>query len=358
MRFPHKLSLAATLLMMAFGAGSGQAEETLREQARKLFEPIPQSAPVNPADPATPEKLLLGKMLFFEPRLVDAHDISCAACHNISMGGVDGGELSGGRNAQLAGRDVQTVLNAVFNKSQYWDGRASDLKDQVVNSVMANPKAMLKTRGGPMAINPMELAASKQRAIDELKSVPAYVEAFKKAFPGQAEPLVYENIGRAISLFEATLITPDAPFDRWLMGDDNALTDEQKSGAKLFMDKGCAACHNGVNIGGTSYAKFGVAAAPPAEYLPADDQGRFGVTKAIADRYVFKIPSLRNVELTGPYFHNGATFDLSKAVSIMGAAQLGLALSDDENKKIVAFLKSLTGRQPDVTLPILPPRTH
>jgi cytochrome c peroxidase len=124
------------------------------------------------------------------------------------------------------------------------------------------------------------------------------------------------------------------------------------------MDKGCAACHNGVNIGGTSYAKFGVAAAPPAEYLPADDQGRFGVTKTIADRYVFKIPSLRNVELTGPYFHDGATFDLSKAVSIMGAAQLGLALSDDENKKIVAFLKSLTGRQPDVTLPILPPRTH
>ena len=358
MRICIFLRLAAVLLCATLSAHSVQAEETLRDQAKKLFEPIPQTAPATPNDPATPEKLALGKMLFFEPRLSDTHGISCAICHNISIGGVDGGELSGDRNVKLAGREVQTVLNAVFNKSQYWDGRASDLKDQVVNSVMANPKALLKSRGGPMAINPVELTASKQHAIDQLQSMPAYVNAFKKAFPDQADPLVYENIGRAIALFEATLITPDAPFDRWLVGNDAALSDEEKAGVKLFIDKGCASCHNGINLGGGAYAKFGVVAQPAVEHLPADDQGRFGVTKDIADRYVFKIPGLRNVELTAPYFHNGSTYDLSKAVSVMGSSQLGVALSNEETTKIVAFLKSLTGRQPEVTLPILPPRSR
>ena len=352
------LRLAAALLYALFGAHTVHAEETLRDQARKIFEPIPQTAPVTPNDPATPEKLALGKMLFFEPRLSDTHGISCAVCHNISIGGVDGGELSGDRNAKLAGREVQTVLNAVFNKSQYWDGRASDLKDQVVNSVMANPKALLKSRGGPMAINPVELTASKQHAIDQLRLMPAYVDAFKKAFPEQPDPRVYENIGRAIALFEATLITPDAPFDRWLTGNDIALSQEEKVGVKLFIDKGCASCHSGINLGGNAYAKFGVVTPPAIEHLPADDQGRFSVTKAVADRYVFKVPGLRNVELTAPYFHNGSTFDLSKAVSVMGTSQLGVTLSEDETKKIVAFLKALTGRQPEVTLPILPPRSH
>jgi cytochrome c peroxidase len=249
------------------------------------------------------------------------------------------------------------VLNAVFNKSQYWDGRTADLKDQVVNSVMANPKAMLKTRGGPLAINQIEHANYQRRTIALFKSIPGYPEAFKKAFPGDADPLVYENVGRAIALFEATLITPDAPFDRWLKGDDAALGDTQLAGLKLFVEKGCASCHNGVNIGGASYAKFGVVKAPPAEYLPDDDQGRFAVTKAVADKYAFKVPSLRNVELTGPYFHTGATFDLKKAVALMAETQLGATLSDDETNKIVAFLKSLTGKQPEVVLPILPPRT-
>ncbi|MCX7898955.1 MAG: cytochrome-c peroxidase [Methylocystis sp.] len=349
-----RLALIAAFLLCAAPAF---AEASLREQAKAQFEPIPANAPVAAGETVTAEKLALGKMLYFEPRLSDSHDMSCAACHNLSMGGVDGGALSGGHVAQLAGRDVQTVLNAVFNKSQYWDGRAADLKDQVVNSVMANPKAMLKTRGGPMAINPAELAATKRRAIEQIKSIPGYVDAFKKAFPGDGDPLVYDNIGRAIALFEATLITPDAPFDRWLKGDDKALTETQKAGLKLFMEKGCATCHNGVNIGGGSYAKFGVVKAPAAEFLPPEDRGRFAVTKAVADTYVFKIPSLRNVELTAPYFHTGATFDLKQAVAIMGETQLGATLADDEAEKIVAFLKSLTGKQPEVTLPILPPRT-
>lgn len=357
MRFPLIASLVAALALSGATAGSARADNALRDQAKGLFEAIPQTPPALPGETSTPEKLALGKMLFFEPRLSDSNEISCATCHNISMGGVDAGALSGGHNAQLAGREVLTVLNAVFNKSQYWDGRAADLKDQVVNSVMANPKAMLKTRGGPIAINPIELGATRQREIERLKAIPGYVDAFKKAFPDQPDPMVYDNVGRAIALFESTLITPDAPFDRWLKGDDNALTAEQQQGARLFMDKGCASCHNGVNIGGSSYARFGVVTPPPPEYLPPDDLGRFGVTKAVADKYAFKVPSLRNVELTGPYFHTGATFDLKQAVNVMAAAQLGAQLSDDEASKIVAFLKSLTGRQPDVVLPILPPRT-
>ena len=358
MRFSVIPSLIAVLTTTAIGVAPAGADDLLRDQAKKLFEPIPKTAPAIPGETATEDKLALGRMLFFEPRLSDNHEFSCATCHNLSLGGVDSGSLSSGHNPQLAGREVQTVLNAIFNKSQYWDGRASDLKDQVVNSVMANPKAMLKTRGGPMAINPVELSLTKQRAIDELKSMPAYAEAFRKAFPDDANPLVYENVGRSIALFEATLITPDSPFDLWLTGDAGALSDEQKDGLKLFIDKGCAGCHNGLNIGGASYAKFGVVASPPPEYLPADDLGRFSITKNVSDKYAFKVPSLRNVELTAPYFHSGATFELPKAVSVMAEAQLGVKLGEDETRKIVAFLKSLTGRQPVVTLPILPPRSH
>jgi cytochrome c peroxidase len=350
----HSL-IASLLALLSLGAVHARAEDALRDQAKGLFEPIPKAAPALPDNPATPEKLALGKMLYFEPRLSESRAFACATCHNLSMGGVDGGALSSGA-AQLAGREVQTVFNAVFNKSQYWDGRAGDLKDQVVNSVMANPKAMLKTRGGPMAINPAELAATKQREIEQLRAIPGYTDAFKKAFPDEAEPFVYDNIGRAIAIFEATLITPDAPFDRWLTGDDAALSDEQKAGLKLFIEKGCASCHNGVNVGGKSYAKFGVIANPGPEHLPAEDAGRYTVTRNIADRYVFKVPSLRNVELTAPYFHTGSTFDLGKAVNVMAESQLGAKLSEDETAKMVAFLKSLTGKQPEIVLPILPPR--
>ncbi|WP_424360886.1 cytochrome-c peroxidase [Methylocystis parvus] len=350
----HSL-IASLFVLLPLAAGGARAEDALRDQAKGLFEPIPKTAPAFADNPATPEKLALGKMLYFEPRLSESRAFACATCHNLSMGGVDGGALSSGA-AQLAGREVQTVFNAVFNKTQYWDGRAADLQDQVVNSVMANPKAMLKTRGGPMAINPAELAATKRREIEQLKAIPAYEGAFRKAFPGDAEPLDYDNIGKSIAVFEATLITPDAPFDRWLTGDDAALSDDQKAGLKLFMDKGCSGCHNGVNIGGKSYAKFGVIANPGPEHLPAEDAGRYAVTKNIADRYVFKVPSLRNVELTAPYFHTGSTFDLRKAVNVMAESQLGVKLSDDETTKLVAFLKSLTGKQPEIVLPILPPR--
>ena len=165
------------------------------------------------------------------------------------------------------------------------------------------------------------------------------------------------NVVTAIAAFEATLITPNAPFDKFLRGDDNALSPEQKEGLKLFMDKGCSACHAGINIGGQMYAPFGVVEKPGADFLPLDDKGRFEVTKTVSDEYVFRVPPLRNIELTPPYFHTGKSWDLRQAVAVMGSSQLGQKLTDDEISKITAYLKSLTGEQPQVTYPILPPST-
>ncbi len=351
MRLPMIASALAFLM-----TGPVLAADPLRDQAKTLFEAIPQTTPVLPGDPPpTPEKVALGKMLYFDPRLSENHDISCSTCHNVSMGGVDGRTSSMGHSWQLGGRKVPTVLNAVFNKTQFWDGRAADLKEQVVNSVMANPKALLTTRGGAMMTSPAEMGVTKQHVVEQLKGIPGYVEAFKKAFPAEADPIMYDNIGKAIAVFEATLITPDAPFDRWLEGDDKALTDEQKQGLKIFVDKGCSNCHNGINIGGGMFARFGVAQNPGMEFLPSEDWGRFAVTKNLSDKYVFKVPSLRNVELTAPYFHSGHTWDLKQAVAVMGESQLGQKLSESEIDKVTEFLKSLTGRQPEVVLPILPP---
>jgi len=255
------------------------------------------------------------------------------------MGGADGRSTSIGHNWQRGGRNAPTVLNAVFNTAQFWDGRAADLKEQA---------------GGPI-VNPVEMGITKQHAVEQLKGIPGYVDAFKKAFPGEADPIVYENIGKAIAAFEATLITPDAPFDRWLKGDNKALTDGQKQGLKIFVEKGCSSCHNGINIGGGMYAPFGVVQKPGWEFLPPDDRGRFVVTKTVSDDYVFKVPTLRNIELTAPYFHSGHAWDLKQAVAVMGVSQLGQKLSESEIDQVTEFLKSLTGRQPQVVFPLLPP---
>ena len=352
-----KICLPMIASLLAFlVTGPAFAADPLRDQAKGLFEPIPETPPALPGEPSTPEKVALGKMLYFDPRISESHDISCSRCHNIGLGGGDGRTSSIGHSGQLGGRKVPTVLNAVFNKTQFWDGRASDLKEQVVSSVMAFPEALLKSRGGPTIINPEMTNITKQHAVEQLKGIPGYVDAFKKAFPAEADPIVYDNIGRAIAVFETTLITPDSPFDRWLNGDDKALSEGQKQGLKIFVDKGCSNCHNGINIGGGMYTRFGVVQNPGSEFRPPDDWGRFAITKNISDKYVFKVPTLRNVELTAPYFHSGNTWDLKQAVAVMGEAQLGQKLSEGEIDKIAEFLKSLTGRQPEVVLPLLPPR--
>ncbi len=315
------------------------ATDDLMTAAQARFKPIPSAAPVLPENPATAAKVALGKMLYFDPRLSASHSISCNSCHNIGLGGVDAQETSIGHRWQRGGRNAPTVFNAVFNTVQFWDGRAKDLEAQA---------------GGPM-VNPVEMASPTAHVAEQLAATPGYVVAFRSAFPNEATPVTLANAQKAIAVFEATLITPNARFDKYLTGDANALTAREKGGLKLFMDKGCSACHNGINIGGGMYAPFGVVERPDASILPPNDKGRFMVTKSPADEYVFKVPTLRNIALTAPYFHSGKAWDLGQAVGVMGTSQLGAQLTAEETGTIVAFLETLTGEQPIITYPILPP---
>ena len=278
-------------------------------------------------------------MLFFDPRLSASHAISCNSCHNVGLGGADAEETSIGHQWQRGGRNAPTVLNAVYNTAQFWDGRAKDLEEQA---------------GGPM-LNPIEMASPKEHVGEQLAAIPGYVAAFKAAFPGEARPVTLANAQKAIAVFEATLVTPDATFDRYLKGDEAALTAPQKQGLRAFIDKGCVGCHKGINLGGSMYAPFGVVEKPGAEFLPPNDKGRFTVTKTATDEYVFKVPTLRNIALTAPYFHSGRCWDLHQAVAVMASSQLGTQLTATESDQIVAFLASLTGTQPKITYPILPP---
>jgi cytochrome c peroxidase len=334
MRF-HTLSILLVAMMLA---DQVLAADALMTTAQAQFKPIPLRAPELPQNAATPAKVELGKMLFFDPRLSASHSISCNSCHNVGMGGVDSQETSIGHHWQRGGRNSPTVFNAVFNTAQFWDGRAKDLEAQA---------------GGPMA-NPIEMASPAAHVAEQLAATPGYVTAFQAAFPHEKLPVTLSNSEKAIAVFEATLITPNAPFDRYLKGDVAALNATQKLGLKLFMDKGCASCHNGVNVGGGMYAKFGLVEKPSDSLRPPADKGRFAVTKTASDEYVYKVPTLRNIALTAPYFHSGKVWDLSEAVAIMGSIQLGAKLSKVEVEQIVAFLGGLTGVQPKVVYPMLP----
>lgn len=312
--------------------------DDLRTTANALFRPIPATAPALPGNVATPAKLALGRMLFFDPRLSASHGISCNSCHNLGLGGADAQETSIGHHWQRGGRNSPTVLNAVFNTAQFWDGRAKDLEEQA---------------GGPM-MNPVEMASPAGHVDEQLAAIPGYVAAFGQAFPGDARPVSLANAQKAIAVFEATLITPNSPFDRWLRGDDRALTAVQRDGLQAFVTKGCAGCHKGINVGGEMYAPFGVVEKPGAALLPPEDKGRFAVTNTATDEYVFRVPTLRNIALTAPYFHTGRSWDLRQAVAVMGTSQLGAKLTDGEIDAITAFLGALTGEQPAVQYPMLP----
>ena len=193
-----------------------------------------------------------------------------------------------------------------------------------------------------------------EQVVATLKSIPGYVRLFGKAFPGEKDPVTFDNMAKAIELFEATLITPDSPFDNYLKGNGKALNAKEKEGLALFMGKGCGACHGGVNMGGSGYFPFGLKESPLADLLPPDDLGRYKVTNTASDKYVYKSPSLRNIALTPPYFHTGKIWKLDDAVVVMGTTQLGVKLSTDETDKITAFLYALNGKQPKVEYPILP----
>lgn len=332
--------LGITIIILAvLTAGISRAEDAAMKKAAALFKPIPAAAPENKENPVTPDKVELGKMLYFDPRLSASDLISCNTCHNMGTGGVDLQETSVGHKWQKGPRNAPTVLNSVFNIAQFWDGRAKDLEEQAK---------------GPMQAT-VEMSNTPERVTETLKSMPGYVEHFSKTFPGETDPVTFDNAVKAIEAFESTLLTPDSPFDKYIKGDASALNDNQKAGLALFMDKGCAGCHNGINVGGGGYFPFGLVEKPADEVRPPGDMGRFAVTKTKSDEYVFKVPTLRNITLTAPYFHSGKVWDLSEAVAIMGEAQLGTKLTDEEVARIVDFLGALTGTQPEVVYPVLPP---
>ena len=292
------------------------------------IQPLPNAKAQNPA------MVELGKKLFFDPRLSKSGFISCNSCHNLSMGGSDNLKSSIGHNWQQGPINAPTVLNSSMNVAQFWDGRAKDLQAQA---------------GGPIA-NPGEMAFTHDLAIGMLQSIPGYVAEFKQVFG--SDKVDIDKVTKAIAAFEDTLVTPNSRFDKWLKGDKAALSADERAGYKLFKVSGCVACHNGPAVGGNSFQKMGVVE-PYKASSPAE--GRVAVTGKDADRFNFKVPTLRNVEMTYPYFHDGAADTLPEAVDTMARVQLGKKFSREENAQIVAFLKSLTGDQPKFQMPILPP---
>ena len=332
------VGMASTFAIFSSRLSAEDPDDVLLRRAQRFFKPLPDEMPAPPDNPTTPEKVELGKMLYYEPRLSLSGFISCNSCHNLATFGVDNEETSIGHKWQLGPRNAPTVLNAGFHIAQFWDGRAKDLEEQAKAPIL----------------NPVEMAIPDSMfAVKRLKSIPEYVELFKKVFPDDPDPVNYDNIAKAIAAFERTLVTPSR-FDKFLQGDKDALTTEEKEGLKLFISKGCASCHNGVAVGGGMYSKIGL-----LKPYPTEDKGRFEITKKKSDMFVFKVPSLRNVARTYPYFHDGKVWDLREAVRIMGETQLGIQLKDEEIDKIVAFLRSLTGEIPEYarTLPVLPPST-
>ncbi|MDJ0716070.1 MAG: cytochrome-c peroxidase [Prochloraceae cyanobacterium] len=271
-------------------------------------------------------KIDLGRELYYEKRLSKNADISCNSCHQLDNYGVDNLPTSPGHKGQLGTRNSPSVYNAAAHIAQFWDGRAEDVEQQAL---------------GPI-LNPGEMAMpSEEKVLEVLKSMPEYVAAFQEAFPDESNPLKYENIGKAIGAFERELVTP-APFDKYLAGDTSALTSQQKQGLKVFTETGCIACHNGTYVGGGMYQKVGLVEDWPTQ----KDRGRYEVTHQDSDRMIFKVPSLRNVAMTAPYFHDGQAKNLARAVEWMGKYQLGKDLSQEETSAIVAFLDSLTGEIP------------
>ncbi len=297
----------------------------VKQAALKMFAPLPEEM-ASSQNPLNQAKIDLGRKLYYEPRLSSSQKVSCNTCHLLDKYGVDGETVSTGHRGLKGNRNAPTVYNAAGHFVQFWDGRAADVEQQAK---------------GPVT-NPVEMAMpSEQKVTALLKSIPEYAAAFKKAFPGQADPVSFDNMALAIGAFERKLVTPSR-WDKFLKGDANALTAAEKEGFNHFVDAGCAACHNGAYVGGMLYQKIGLARPWKADA----DPGRFGVTKQEAERGVFKVPSLRNIAKTGPYFHTGKVPQLDAAVEMMAEYQTGRTLSSAEIASIVTWLKALTGDIP------------
>lgn len=274
----------------------------------------------------TEPRITLGRMLYYETVLSDGHDVSCNTCHPLNGWGADGRRVSLGHAGRAGTRNSPTVYNAAGHLAQFWDGRAADVEAQAK---------------GPI-LNPVEMAMPDSAAVlAHLRGNPVYVAAFRAAFPGERAPINYDNVGHAVGAFERRLMTP-ARWDSFLAGDTAALTADERLGLRTFMSTGCQACHNGAFVGGNSFQKVGAVNAWPSQ----TDSGRFQVTKDSKDLFFFKVPSLRNIEKTGPYFHDGSVPDLGEAVRLMAHHQLGKELSSAQVASIVSWLRSLTGEIP------------
>jgi cytochrome c peroxidase len=317
------LCVTAALPRLAPAAEPTAAERAaLAQQARAIFGTLPPEV-VSESNPGSPAKIELGRMLYFDPRLSKNHDISCNSCHDLASYGQDNQPTSPGHRGQRGGRSSPSVYHAALHISQFWDGRAVDVEEQAK---------------GPI-LNPIEMAMPDEESVlAVLRSIPGYAELFAKAFPGEGDPIQYDNLARAIGAFERRLMTP-GPFDDFLGGKSNALDAEELRGLQAFVTVGCVTCHLGPAIGGASYQKLGLV-------LPygTGDAGRFELTGLEADRQVFKVPSLRNVAMTAPYFHDGSIATLPEVIRIMARHQLGKELDDDHVAALQAFLGSLTGR--------------
>lgn len=317
-----KTSIPSLLLLGLISSPVAKAETEVNRAMLGMFQPIMEAAE-NPANPLTDAKVDLGRMLYYDTRLSKNRTVSCNSCHDLASFGDDGLTTSKGIDAQLGGRSAPTVYNAAIHIAQFWDGRAADVEAQAV---------------GPI-LNPIEMGMPDEAyVLRVLKSIPGYVEAFAKAFPEDPESVTYANVGKAIGAFERKLMTP-SKFDDFLKGDEKALTDAEKHGLNLFVTTGCTVCHNGMGVGGHLYQKLGL-----VKEWPSKDLGRFAATKNEADKYFFKVPSLRNITETAPYLHDGSIASLEEMVAKMAEYQLGRTISAEDTKAIVAFLGSLKGR--------------
>lgn len=317
--------LGAAVLALLSIAGCAKKETGIDQAKLKMFAPLPEAVPVKAGGPEA-ERIALGRMLYYDPRLSKNQKIACNSCHDLAKYGVDGQPTSEGHKGQHGDRNSPTVYNAAGHFVQFWDGRAADVEEQAKGPVL----------------NPVEMAMPSDKAVVVvLKSIPGYVAAFKRAYPGAKDPVTYDNMADAIGTFERRLLTPSR-WDKFLKGDQTALTAEEIAGFNAFTSAGCSTCHAGALLGGNLFQKLGLT----RNYPDTSDPGRFKVTRSEADRMAFKVPSLRNIEKTGPYFHNGKVATLEQAVAEMGEYQLGKTLSQAEVKSIVTFLKALTGDVP------------
>lgn len=317
--------LAAAGLIVLSQVGQSPPADTASHQRQSS--PVGETAfvPLTPGPALPADKVALGARLFHDGRLSRDNTVACASCHDLGKGGTDRRAVSVGVGGQTGDRNAPTVFNAGFNFVQFWDGRAASLEEQAA---------------GPIH-NPLEMGSNWNEVISKLKGDPHYAEAFARIYGG---PPTETRIADAIACFERSLVTPDSPFDRFLKGDLVALSPRARAGFQRFQDYGCASCHQGVLLGGNMYQRFGVMEdffrGRPER---ATDLGRFNVTRSEEDRHVFKVPGLRNVALTGPYFHDGSALTLEEAVVVMGRVQLGRDLPAQDVRDIVAFLHSLSG---------------